>query len=112
MNDDFSQPGWADYTLPLYGVGEVPQEHPAGGNPANLVATALEDEFVRLAIQSDAEVELVWSAVPITREELVHVPDADDPKPRAEAAQELDRLGGVAAVLRFALDAGRPTPEL
>ena len=24
MNDDFAQPGWADYTIPLYGVGEVP----------------------------------------------------------------------------------------
>jgi Bacterial archaeo-eukaryotic release factor family 10 len=112
QNDDFTMAGWADYTLPIFGVGEVPKDHPAGGDVANLVPTALEDEFVRLAIREDAGVELVRAAVPVSRQELEHVPDADDPKPRAEAARALDAIGGVGAVLQFALDAGRPTAEL
>jgi protein required for attachment to host cells len=112
MNDDFSQVGWADYTMPLYGVGPVPPEHPAGGDVKNLVEVALEDALVRLAVLSDAEVEIVWSAVPITNEELEEIPDAGESKPRAPAAVALDQMGGVGAVLRFALDAGVPTAEL
>jgi hypothetical protein len=54
MNDDFSQPGWADYTLPLFGVGSPPKEHPAGGDAADLAPTAVEDEVVRLALQIGA----------------------------------------------------------
>jgi protein required for attachment to host cells len=112
MNDDFSDAGWADYTMPLYGAGRVPREHPAGGDVNNLVEVALEDALVRLAVLSDAEVELVWSAVPITEEELEDIPDAGEQKPRAPAAVALDRMGGVGAVLRFALDAGVPTAAL
>jgi hypothetical protein len=113
MNDDFSAPGWADYTLPLLGAGPVPTTHPASGDVKNLVPTALEHELIRLALsKDDAEIELVLTAVPILPRELADVPDADDPKPRAPAAVALDRAGGVAAILRFALDAGVPTPNL
>ena len=93
MNDDFSQPGWADYTLPLFGVGSPPREHPAGGDVANLVPTAVEDEVVRLALQIGAEVQLVRSAVPVGEEEQEQIPDADEPTPRSEAARALDELG-------------------
>ena len=112
MNDDFSQPGWADYTLPLYGVGSPPREHPAGGDVANLVPTTVEDEVVRLALQIGAEVQLVRSAVPVGVEEQEQIPDADDPTPRSEAARTLDELGGIGAILRYALDAGQPTADL
>jgi hypothetical protein len=112
MNDDFSQPGWADYTLPLYGVGNRPGEHPAGGDVANLVPTTVEDEAVRLALQIGAEVQLVRSAVPVGVEEQEQIPDADDPTPRSEAARALDELGGIGAVLRYALDEGQPTADL
>jgi hypothetical protein len=112
MNDDFSQPGWADYTLPLYGVGSPPGEHPAGGDVANLVPTTVEDEVVRLALQIGAEVQLVRSAVPVGVEEQEQIPDADDPTPRSEAARALDELGGIGAVLRYALDEGQPTADL
>jgi hypothetical protein len=112
MNDDFSQPGWADYTLPLYGVGSPPGEHPAGGDVANLVPTAVEDEVVRLALQIGAEVQLVRSAVPVGVEEQEQIPNADDPTPRSEAARALDELGGIGAILRYALDAGQPTADL
>jgi hypothetical protein len=112
MNDDFSQPGWADYTLPLYGVGSPPREHPAGGDVANLVPTMVEDEVVRLALQIGAEVQLVRSAVPVGAEEQAQIPDADEPTPRSEAARALDELGGIGAILRYALDEGRPTADL
>jgi hypothetical protein len=101
MNDDFAEAGWADYTLPLYGVGPVPRTHPAGGDVADIVPTAVADELVRLALQTDADVELVRTAVPISPDELEHVPDADDPKPRSDAGRALDELGGVGAILRF-----------
>jgi peptide subunit release factor 1 (eRF1) len=112
MNDDFSQPGWADYTLPLYGVGSPPREHPAGGDVANLVPTTVEDEVVRLALQIGAEVQIVRSAVPVGMEEQEQIPDADDPTPRSEAARALDELGGIGAILRYALDEGQPTADL
>jgi hypothetical protein len=112
MNDDFSQPGWADYTLPLFGVGSPPGEHPAGGDVANLEPTAVEDEVVRLALQIGAEVQIVRSAVPVGEEEQERIPDADDPTPRSEAAGALDELGGIGAVLRYALDEGQPTADL
>src|SRR5215212_9117616 len=112
MNDDFSEPGWADYTLPLFGVGDPPGEHPAGGDVANLVPTTVEDEVVRLALQIGAEVELVRSAVPVGAEEQEQVPNADDPTPRSEAARALDELGGIGAILRYALDEGQPTADL
>jgi Bacterial archaeo-eukaryotic release factor family 10 len=112
MNDDFSQPGWADYTLPLYGVGSPPREHPAGGDVANLVPTTVEDEVVRLALQIGADVELVRSAVPVGLEEQEQIPDADNPTPRAEAARSLDEMGGIGAILRYALDEGQPTADL
>jgi hypothetical protein len=112
MNDDFSQPGWADYTLPLFGVGSPPREHPAGGDVANLVPTTVEDEVVRLALQIGAEVQLVRSAVPVGEEEQEQIPDADEPTPRSEAARALDELGGIGAILRYALDEGQPTADL
>jgi len=112
MNDDFSEPGWADYTLPLFGVGSPPREHPAGGDAANLVPTAVEDEVVRLALQIGAEVQLVGSAVPVGAEEQEQIPDANDPTPRSEAARALDEIGGIGAILRYALDEGQPTADL
>ena len=112
MNDDFAAPGWADFTLPLYGAGEVPAEHPAGGDVADLVPIALEEELVRLALLSDAEIEIVRTAVPVGLDEQASVRDADAPTPRSAAARELDEVGGVGAVLRYALDAGQSTAEL
>lgn len=112
MNDDFDAPGWADFTLPLYGAGDVPLKHPAAGDIANIVPIALADVFIRLALQTDAGIELVASAVPVSVEEQEHIPDADDPTPRSDTAKALDVVGGVGAVLRFALDEGQPTADL
>ena len=112
MNDDFSQAGWADYSLPLYGVGSPPGEHPASGDAADIVPTMVEVEAVRLALQIGADVELVRGAVPVGQEEQEQIPDADEPTPRSEAARSLDDMGGIGAILRYALDDGQPTADL
>lgn len=112
MNADFSAEGWADYTMPLFGVGELPSTHPAGGDADNLTAIQVETELVRLAIQLDAEIEIVRTEVPVSEEEQEDIPDADAPRPRSAAAKRLDEVGGVGAILRFALDADQSTAEM
>jgi hypothetical protein len=99
MNDDFTNDGWADYTLSLYGIGQIPAEHPVGGDVANLVPTKLEDEAVRLALLNGGSVELVKTSEPMTHDE--GVPRADEELPRTEAALALDSLGGIGAILRY-----------
>ena len=112
MNDDFSAEGWADYTMPLYGIGDLPSSHPAGGDTGDLTPVQIETELVRLAVQSDAAIEIIQSDVPVSAEEQQDIPDADEPRPRSEAAKKLDEVGGVAAILRFALDADHSTAEM
>ncbi|HET6263131.1 MAG TPA: hypothetical protein VFG99_12965, partial [Chloroflexia bacterium] len=102
MNDDFSATGWADYTLPLFGLGEIPAEHPAAGDVANLRVTKLEDEAVRLALLNGGEVELIQTVVPISETE--GTPHAGDEIPRTEPAKALDELGGIGAVLRYDIE--------
>jgi len=99
MNEDFQETGWADYTMDMYGLGPVPAEHPAGGDAANLVAIDFDEELVRLAILTDAQIEIVDIEVPVAAGE---VPKAGAEMPRSEAAKVLDPFGGVAALLRFA----------
>ncbi|MGH2533245.1 MAG: hypothetical protein ACRDJW_13180, partial [Thermomicrobiales bacterium] len=67
---------------------------------------------VRLAYQSDATVEIVRTEVSISTEELIHIPEADSERPRADAAKRLDEPGGVGAVLRFALSGDQATAEM
>lgn len=100
MNDDFTADGWADYTLPLFGLGAIPAEHPAGGDVANLKVTKLEDEAVRLALLNGGTVELIQTAEPVSASE--GTPRAGGEIPRAAAATALDALGGIGAVLRYA----------
>jgi hypothetical protein len=102
MNDDFTADGWADYTLPLFGLGEIPAEHPAGGDVANLRVTKLEDEAVRLAILNGGDVELIQTSVPISATE--GTPRAGEELPRSEPARALDALGGIGAILRYDIE--------
>lgn len=112
MNADFSAEGWADYSMPLFGLGELPSSHPAGGDAGDLTPIQIETELVRLAVQSDAEIEIIQTEVPVSEEEQMNIRDADEPRPRSETATKLDEVGGVAAVLRFALDADRSIAEM
>jgi protein required for attachment to host cells len=79
MADDYKATGWADYNMNLFGSGDIPSEHPSGGDPKSLVEIDLAQELVRLALSTSAWVEIVQ---------------------RANAAH-LNRHGGVAALLRF-----------
>jgi len=103
MNDDFHGSGWADYSMPVYGVGKPPKKHPAGGETDQIVEVALEDEIVRLAVQTGADIEIVHSSVPVDTNGDAPIRKADDDFPRSEAAQTLDQFGGVAAILRYTL---------
>ncbi len=99
MNEDFQETGWADLTLPLYGLGEVPAEHPTGGDPANLIDVQLAEEFVRLALRSDGQIEMVHVSVPIGAAESASRNPGE--LPRTGAATQLDEVGGVGAILRY-----------
>lgn len=98
MNEDVALAGWADFTLGLYGVGPMPEEHPAGGDVAHLVAIDLDEELIRQALQTGAAIEIIDIEVAV---DGAHVPKAGEAMPRSEAATILDQFGGVAALLRF-----------
>ncbi|MGI9252150.1 MAG: Vms1/Ankzf1 family peptidyl-tRNA hydrolase [Thermomicrobiales bacterium] len=99
FNEDFQAVGWADFTLDLYGPGDVPAEHPIGGDVADLVAIDLDEEMVRLALRGGAEIEIIEVQPPVAGGQ---VPKAGDAIPRTEAAAILDGFGGVGALLRYA----------
>lgn len=110
MNDDFAMSGWADFALGAFGVGEPPAAHPAGGDPAALVGIAVEQEAVRLALLSDAAIEIVRSRQPVAPDEAAGRRTAD--AGRSEAARLLDKFGGIGATLRFTLSGDRSTADL
>ncbi len=99
MSGDYSEMGWADYTMPIYGIGDPPTEHPAGGDPHNIVPVPLEQEMIRQALLTGAQIEIVDPSVPVATEG--EVPKADEPIPVSAADAKLDALGGVGALLRW-----------
>lgn len=99
--DDFAETGWADYGLGVYGVGPIPGAHPAGGDVAGIVPVALEEEMIRLAVRTGAEIEIVHTSVPFDETTEDAIPPAGSPPPRSEAAAVLDEFGGVGALLRY-----------
>jgi hypothetical protein len=98
MTDDFAVAGWADYGLSLVGVGPVPAAHPVGGDTEALVSIRLEEEFVRIGVQTGAEIEVVHAA---NSGGL----GVDQP---TSAADALNEVGGVGGLLRFAMGAQHP----
>jgi hypothetical protein len=104
MVDDFAGEGWADYGRDLYGIGPIPESHPVGGDVSEIVPVALEEELIRLALRTGAEIEIIHTSVPIeAAENNGGIPPAGTPLPRPEAATILDQFGGVGALLRFTL---------
>lgn len=100
--DDFAASGWGDYTLDAYGAGPVPDAHPLAGDVANLEPVELADKLIRLAVRTGAEIEIVKTSVDTSDLPDGGVPAGGNGPARSEAAQELDTLGGVGALLRFA----------
>ncbi len=96
INDDFTTEGWVDPVFAVAGVGAPPAEHPAAGDPAGMFAVELGDEFIRMALNQGARVEVVHS-MPLEAPSL----DGGGAESRSEAAARLDALGGVGVVLRY-----------
>ncbi|MGC4108007.1 MAG: hypothetical protein QM753_16915 [Thermomicrobiales bacterium] len=101
VNEDFHERGWGDLTKGVYGIGDVPAEHPTGGDVANLVEVDLVYTFVRLTLQADGTVEFIHTAVAMTAETADPGSRGAGELPRAEPAVSLDEVGGVGAILRF-----------
>jgi hypothetical protein len=101
MTRRFHEDGWIDFGMQVFGIGEPPAEHPAGGNLSDIVDVALEEEIIRQVITTGAQIEIVKGALPVDKD--APIPDPGSDAPRAKAAQALDALGGVAAMLRFAI---------
>ncbi len=99
MSGDYAEMGWADYTMPIYGIGDVPTEHPAGGDLHNIVPVPLEQEMIRQALITGAQIEIVDPTVPVDTEG--EVPHAGGEIPNSAADSKLDALGGVGALLRW-----------
>lgn len=102
MNEDFAEAGWADLTLPLYGMGPVPATHPTNGDVANLIVVNLEEELVRLALHTGGEIEFVHTRVPIDAGDEDTSTGVKGQIPRSEPAMALDEVGGIGALLRYA----------
>jgi hypothetical protein len=79
MADDFKAQGWADHTMNIYGIGDLPDEHPASGDLDAVVKVDIAEEIVRLALATGAIVEIV----------------------PGEHAARLHSHGGVGALLRY-----------
>ena len=101
MCDTFQASGWGDYEMHVFGAGDSPKEHPAGGDINNIVEVDLRNELVRLALASGAKVDIIHSTLPV--EDDAPVRSADDPFPKTRASQELEDMGGVGAVLRYTI---------
>lgn len=59
MASDYTERGWADYGLNVYGAGPAPDEHPAGGEVDDIFEVELAEELVRLTVVTDAEGEII-----------------------------------------------------
>jgi peptide subunit release factor 1 (eRF1) len=110
LADDFHAPGWVCDVLDLVGAGDIPAEHPAGGDVASLRAVDLADEMVRLALMTGGTVTFVT-----TRD--IEVPEdpneAEETRGERQGPQQtLHDHGGVGAILRFRLDEEQAVPDL
>lgn len=111
MTDDYSQPGWADYSMSHFGTGDAPKRHPGGGDAAELEPIQIEEEVVRLALQTGADIEIVQAVVSMAEMNAVDmdIPEAGGDPPRTAPAQALDEFGGIGALLRYALSNDQST---
>jgi peptide subunit release factor 1 (eRF1) len=103
MVDDLALEGWADFAMGVYGTGQPPAEHPAGGDVADIVPVDLDEELVRLAFLGGADVQIVKTASPDRAADSDSIPVDSASASRSEPAMALDTLGGVGAILRYSI---------
>jgi hypothetical protein len=100
MNEDYHEAGWADFVNHRYGAGDRGDVFDRFPGEFEAEPIIVEDEMVRLAILSGADIDIIHTGVKIDRELNEQIPDAGE-MPRSEAARLLDEYGGVAAMLRY-----------
>jgi hypothetical protein len=101
INEDFHEDGWVDFVQQRYGAGENRDVFAGATDKFEAVPIIVEEEMVRLAIRSGAEIDVIHTAVPMKDEDPNRtLPEAGE-IPRAPAAEILDKFGGVGAVLRY-----------
>ena len=98
MLDSFREPGWADYAMHVFGVGDVPTAHPIGGNVTDIHAVDLRHEMIRLALATNARIDVIHTALAADASE-----DVLGERQRTEAAIQLEKMGGVGAILRYTM---------
>lgn len=106
MVDDFTGAGWADFGFPAFGTGDLPRDHPLGGNSAEIVPVELRETLVYLALTTHAQCDIIHSAAPVPDRLAASDIERGDIASRLPAAVVLDNFGGVGAILRFAMDIG------
>ncbi|MDQ3657265.1 MAG: hypothetical protein M3457_19600 [Chloroflexota bacterium] len=104
MVDDFEAIGWADFGFPAYGTGDPPKTHPLGGDRADIVPVDLREALVYLAQTTDAAFNIIHSAAPVADGEMIGDADGGNAESRLPAANAMDEIGGVGAILRYAID--------
>ncbi|HRA47420.1 MAG TPA: Vms1/Ankzf1 family peptidyl-tRNA hydrolase [Thermomicrobiales bacterium] len=97
--DSLEGTGWGDFEMELFGTGDLPTEHPAGGDVGNIVAIDLDEELIRLAVQTGASIQFVKSATASGSANAV--PRSTGDAPVTDAAALLEQFSGVGALLRF-----------
>ncbi|MGB3306565.1 MAG: Vms1/Ankzf1 family peptidyl-tRNA hydrolase [Thermomicrobiales bacterium] len=108
LADGFNGQGWADFAMPAYGVGAIPDEHPLGGDVSAITELPLEEILIRLALASDVEIQVVHPTMPSSEADLnANAVTTGEPL-ETDAARQLQELGGVGAIYRFALE---PAPS-
>lgn len=100
MNEDFHEDGWADFAHQRYGAGDNRDVFSRSVDEIEIEPVVIEEEMVRLAVRFGAEIDVIHTGVPMGDEPNATLPGAGE-IPRAPAAEELDKFGGVAAVLRY-----------
>lgn len=101
MLDSFREPGWADYAMQVFGVGDVPKEHPIGGDVSDIQAVDMRHEMIRLALATDARIDVIHTSLAADASE-----DVLGDRQQTEAAIQLEKMGGVGAILRYTMTDG------
>jgi peptide subunit release factor 1 (eRF1) len=69
INEDFHEDGWVDFVQQRYGAGENRDVFAGAADKFEVVPIIVEEEMVRLAIRSGAEIHVIHTVVPMKDED-------------------------------------------